>query len=91
MVTPTNHEICPVCGGPLVHKVVEKLVRGGVHTAVVNVEADVCQRCGERLYSTEVVRHFEDIRDRLARQDTTGFTPVGQSFYVTDATVAPSQ
>ena len=82
-------ESCPVCGGPLIHKLVEKLLRGGVHTAVVNAEAEVCERCGERLYAADVVRHFEEIRAKLTRQETTGFTPVGQSFHVpTDANVS---
>ena len=44
-------ERCPVCGGELVGKEVEKLLRGGIHTAVVRVYADVCLRCGERLYA----------------------------------------
>jgi YgiT-type zinc finger domain-containing protein len=33
---------CPVCGGELVAKEVEKLLRGGVHTAVVRIPAEVC-------------------------------------------------
>ena len=41
---------CPVCGGEMVEKKVEKLLRGGVHTAVLSVRAEVCLRCGERLY-----------------------------------------
>ena len=82
MKTDALQEVCPVCGGPLVHKQVEKILRGGVHTAVVQVEADVCQHCGERLYSAATVRRFEEIRDKLARQDTADFVPVGQSFEV---------
>ena len=42
---------CPVCGGEVVAKEVEKLLRGGNHTAVVTVQAEVCLHCGERLYS----------------------------------------
>lgn len=87
--TQPKQQVCPVCGGPLVSKQVEKLLRGGVHTAVVTVEAEVCQRCGERLYAADVVRSFEEIRGKLARQDTSGFTPVGQSFRVTDPSGSP--
>ncbi len=90
MNTQPDHEVCPVCGGPLVHKRVEKLLRGGVHTATVTVDAEVCQRCGERLYAADVVRTFEEIRDKLSRQDTSGFTPVGQSFRVTDPSGSPT-
>ena len=72
-------EKCPVCGGQLVEKEVEKLLRGGVNTAV-RVKAAVCQLCGERLYSQETVRRFEEIRGKLERQEVEGLQPLGQSF-----------
>jgi YgiT-type zinc finger domain-containing protein len=71
---------CPVCGGELVEKDVEKLLRGGKHTALVKVRAEVCIHCGERLYSEETVRRFEEIRAKLERQQTSEFQPMGQSF-----------
>lgn len=73
---------CPVCGGELVEKEVEKLLRGGVHTAVLKVQAEVCLRCGERLYAQETVRRFEEIRAKLERQETGEFQPLGRSFQV---------
>ncbi len=73
---------CPVCGGEVVEKEVEKLLRGGVNTAVVKVEAVVCLRCGERLYSKETISRFEQIRAKLARQDVAEFQPLGRSFQV---------
>jgi len=75
-------EKCPICGGELVEKEVEKLLRGGVHVAVLKVRAEVCLRCGERLYSQEIVRQFEEIRAKLERQETAGFRPLGLSFQV---------
>ncbi len=66
----------------LVEKEVEKLLRGGAHTAVLKVRAEVCLRCGERLYSQETVRRFEEIRSKLKRQDTAEFRPMGLSFEV---------
>ena len=75
-------EQCPVCGGELVEKQVEKVLRGGNHTAVVKVSAEVCLHCGERLYSQETVRLFEDIRLKLAREEVADFQPVGQAFQV---------
>lgn len=75
-------EKCPVCGGDLVEKQVEKLLRGGDHTAVVNVEAQVCLHCGERLYSEQTVRRFEEIRAKLERQETKEFQALGRSFGV---------
>ena len=56
---------CVVCGGEIVEKEVEKLLRGGVNTALVKVHADVCLHCGERLYSQETVRCFERTREKL--------------------------
>jgi YgiT-type zinc finger domain-containing protein len=73
---------CPVCGGEVVEKEVEKLLRGGRHTAVVSVPAEVCLKCGERLYSTETIRRFEQIRAKLERQEVAEFQPLGQSFQV---------
>lgn len=75
-------EKCPVCGGELVEKEVEKLLRGGVHMAVLRVQAEVCLRCGERLYSQETVRLFEEIRAKLERQEVETFQPLGQSFQI---------
>jgi YgiT-type zinc finger domain-containing protein len=80
MMIPFNK--CPVCGGEVVEKEVEKLLRGGVHTAVLKVQAEVCLHCGERLYSQETVRQFEQIRAKLEREEVADFQPLGQSFQV---------
>ncbi|MEW6326840.1 MAG: YgiT-type zinc finger protein [Thermodesulfobacteriota bacterium] len=73
---------CPVCGGELMEKEVEKLLRGGAHIAVIKVQAEVCLHCGERLYSQETVRRFEEIRSKLERQEVEAFQPMGRSFQV---------
>lgn len=73
---------CPICGGEVVEKEVEKLLRGGNNTAVLKVKAEVCLHCGERLYPQETVRKFEQIRLKLAREETKEFQPLGQSFQV---------
>jgi len=77
---------CPKCGGEVVERDVEKLLRGGVHVAVVTVRAEVCLRCGERLYSEETIKRFEQIRAKLARQEVEDFQPLGQSFRVVPTT-----
>lgn len=77
-------EKCPVCGGDLKEKEVEELVRGGHNTASMQVIADVCQHCGERLYSLDVVKSFEQIRNKLARQEFTHLKSLGQSFTVAE-------
>jgi len=61
---------------------VEKLLLGGEHTAVLSVRAEVCLHCGELLYSRKDVERFEEIRDKLERQETSEFRPLGQSFQV---------
>ncbi len=73
-------EKCPVCGGELVEKEVEKLLKGGVHTAVLRVRAEVYLRCGERLYDTETVRRFERIRQKLEKGKVAEFQPLSQAF-----------
>ena len=73
---------CPICGGEVICKEVEKLLRGGANTAVIKVQADVCLHCGERLYSKESISLFEQIRTKLIRQDVSDFKPMGQSFQV---------
>lgn len=75
-------EHCPVCGSEMTTKEVEKLVRGGKHTAVITVKAEVCLHCGERLYSKETISQFEQIRLQLSRQETSQFQPLGQTFQV---------
>ena len=77
---PFTH--CPTCGGEMVTKKVEKLLRGGVHTAVLHVDAEVCLRCGERLYSMETVRRFEQIRGKLAGEDLDDLQAIGRTFQV---------
>ncbi len=79
---------CPICGGELVEKRVEKLLRGGVNLAVVSVNAQVCLRCGERFYAEETVRSFEELRRKLARGETQDFQPLGRSFKWFDEEIA---
>jgi len=74
---------CPVCGGQLEEKEVEKLLLGGVDTASVKVRADVCLHCGERLYSPETVKRFEEIREKLKLREVADFQSMGKSFKVT--------
>jgi YgiT-type zinc finger domain-containing protein len=73
---------CPICGGELMEKEVEKLLKGGIHTAVLRVCAEVCLKCGERLYAAETVQRFEQIRQKLERQEVAEFQPLGQNFQV---------
>ena len=78
--TMTPFEKCPACGGEIVERQVQKLLRGGRHTASITVPAEVCLHCGERLYSPDVVKRFDEIRAKLERQDTDEFQQIGQTF-----------
>ena len=73
---------CPVCDGEVIEKGVEKLLRGGVNIATVTVPAEVCLHCGDRLFSKGTVNRFEQIRDKLARQQMAEFDSLGRSFRV---------
>jgi len=75
-----HFEKCPVCSGDLAEKEVEKLLRGEANTAVLKACALVCLRCGERLYSQEAVRRFDNIRACLLRQEIDEFWAIGVSY-----------
>jgi len=61
---------CPNCQGELTTKQVEKILKGGVHTAILQIEAEVCLNCGEKLYKPDVVREFAQIRAKLKNRET---------------------
>lgn len=72
-------EKCPVCGGEVIEKEVEKILKGGTHTATLNVKAEVCLHCGERLYDSDTIRKFEEIRKRLEENNLEGLIEVGKA------------
>ena len=86
--------MCPVCGGDLENKLVEKLLRGGVNIVSLKVNAEVCLHCGERLFSENVVKTFVAIRTQLRKQEFDHFRILGQSFTVdenwADITIQPT-
>lgn len=77
-------EKCPVCGGNVENKQVEKLLMGGGNTISVKVAAEVCLHCGERLYTEDVVKSFEEIRSKLRNNEFGCFRSLGQSFTVAE-------
>lgn len=76
-------EKCPVCGGEVVEKEVEKILKGGNHTAAIKVSAEVCLHCGERLYAPDIIKNFEDIRNKLEHNNLQGLVEVGKALQVT--------
>ncbi|MGE0082815.1 MAG: YgiT-type zinc finger protein [Desulfococcaceae bacterium] len=75
-------EKCAVCGGQLIEKKVEKLLRGGKNMACLNVMAQVCLHCGERFYTPEIIEQFEKIESALEREETRNFQMTGHAFQV---------
>lgn len=71
---------CPVCGGELTEKKVEKLLKGNGDTAILKVKAEVCLHCGERLYAPEVIARFENVRKKLKDGKIKDFTVIGKSY-----------
>jgi YgiT-type zinc finger domain-containing protein len=73
---------CPICGGEVIEKTVEKVLRGGKNTAILNIKAEVCIQCGERIFPIETIKKFEQIRTKLENQEVSEFKILGQSFQV---------
>lgn len=59
---------CPVCGGGIENKKVEKIVRVGDLSEIVKIQAEVCLRCGEWLYAPPVVKRISQSRSKLQRE-----------------------
>jgi len=71
---------CPICGGKVVRRKVKKVVRGGDDVAILEVEAGVCLKCGERIYTKETHERFQEIRDRLRSGSTKTLKRVGSTY-----------
>ncbi len=57
-------------------------INGGNNTAMIDVKIEICQMCGEMLFTPEQVRKFEDIKNKLEQGLTESFTPVGKNFKI---------
>jgi YgiT-type zinc finger domain-containing protein len=71
---------CPICGGRVVEKEVEEIVRGGNNTAFLKVHAGVCLKCGEHLYQPYTIKLFEETREKLEQNLEEGMQPVGKAY-----------
>lgn len=92
---------CPVCGGGLEVKEVEKVViasfqeercsnrsldgsrkpeTAGSDAAILIVEAGVCHRCGERVYSKETHELIQRVRKSLREGDRKDLEKVGDTY-----------
>ena len=58
--------ICPVCGGEMVDKRVDVVdTINGKLVIIRGISAEVCVRCGERLYSQGEMRKMEKLREKI--------------------------
>lgn len=75
--------VCPICGGDVTIKEVEKIVKGGSNVAILKVKAGVCSKCGERVYSKETHDKIQKVRKELELGKTKDFEVVGRAYKVT--------
>jgi YgiT-type zinc finger domain-containing protein len=70
---------CPICGGKVTIKEVEKIVKGGSNVAILKVKAGVCTKCGERIYSKDTHEKIQKVRKELELGKTKDFEVVGHA------------
>ena len=60
---------CVICKrGTVKLGTVQAELRIGTDHLMVPVEAEVCDECGEAYYSTEAMRHLEQVRENFLRK-----------------------
>lgn len=60
---------CVICKrGTVEPGKVQAEIRVGADHLMVPVEAEVCGECGEAYYTSEAMRHLEDVRERFLRK-----------------------
>jgi YgiT-type zinc finger domain-containing protein len=58
--------ICPICGGEMTDRNVDVADNiDGKLIIIRGVSAEVCARCGERLYSSEEMKKMEKLREKI--------------------------
>jgi YgiT-type zinc finger domain-containing protein len=77
--------ICPNCGGEIIEKKVEKIVKGGCNTAIITIEAGTCTKCGERYYTKETHEKMQKIRKELEKGATIEFHIIGHTYAYNEA------
>ncbi len=72
--------VCPICGGKVTVKEVEKIVKGGSNVAILKVKAGVCSKCGERIYSKGTHEKIQKVRKELELGITKDLEVVGRTY-----------
>ena len=82
-MTDNRVEVCHVCGGPLFEKrVAEASAQGAFTRQSSKLTAKFVSVAASRFSALSTVRRFEEIRRKLAQQQTAEFVPIGQTFQV---------
>lgn len=61
---------CPVCGGAIAEREVRNDMHAGVVRETAPINAEVCMKCGERLYTPEGAQRHEDSRSKHGAGET---------------------
>jgi len=56
---------CPMCGGKVEEKKVDKIIDAGRDFVILEVNAGVCEHCGEKIYTKETHEKIREIRKEL--------------------------
>lgn len=60
---------CVVCGGEVVEREVEKVLRGDGHEKNVKIQVAVCLRCGEHFYGPQAIKRFAEVKAKSKASD----------------------
>ncbi len=71
---------CALCGGETTVREVEYLVSGSRDVVRIQVEAEVCLKCGQRTFEPDTVRRFEEMRRKLDAGDVSALEPLGRTY-----------
>lgn len=79
MVNPKCHS-CET--GRLEIKSITHFINGGKNTAMIDIEAEACETCGEILFTPSQEKFFEEIKKKLEHGQTQDFIPIGTNYKV---------
>ena len=58
---------CPLCGGHISHqKVIENAIWGKYSVRIAGIDAEVCEKCGEKYYSREEATMMQNVAEAFS-------------------------
>ena len=58
------------------------MLKGGTDSAVIEVTIGVCLKCGEHVYTPEIIKRFEEIKEKLKNHAVEDFKRIGNTYEV---------